>query len=159
MTNTDANREFRNALGTFTTGVTVVTTLDAKNCPVGMTVNSFASVSLEPPLVLWSLGEASRYCNAFMNCQHFAISVLNAEQKMISQLFASPDDSKFDQIDWSPGYKNLPLIDNCIAHFQCTTENTYPGGDHIIFVGRVLEFSYNSSAPLAFNCGQYYTLK
>jgi len=158
MADSDTFRNLRNALGTFTTGITVVTAQNQKNQPIGMTVNSFSSVSLDPPLILWSLSEESSYCDTFLHCQHFAVNVLSSDQMAISQLFASPENNKFANIDWQTGEHHLPLIDGAIAKFQCSVEHLHPGGDHTIIIGRVLEYDYSSSEPLVFNRGQYYTL-
>ncbi len=154
----DQNRNLRNALGCFATGITVVTTLDAEE-PVGMTVNSFASVSLEPPLVSWCLAKKSHYYDIFMATDIFAINVLSEHQEHISQLFASADENRFTKTDWQRGHHDLPLLSGCIAHLECRTEHLYPGGDHTILVGRILSHSYNYLQPLIFSHSEYKTLK
>lgn len=155
----DAHRELRNALGKFATGITVITTRDENNNPVGMTVNSFASVSLTPPLVLWCLGEASSTCDAFLHCRHFAINILRADQQAISQLFASPGERQFEQQSWQSGPEGSPLLGQALAHFECSMEHQYQGGDHTIIVGRVSHFEQFEGEPLVFSQGQYRTLQ
>ncbi len=151
----DLNRELRNALGCFATGITVITALDKDQQPMGMTVNSFASVSLEPPLISWCLAKNCHFYDAFMAAEHFAVNILSDQQENLSQLFASPIEDKFAQADWQPGIEGLPLLAGCIAHLECQREQDYPGGDHSILIGRVLNFDYNSQSPLIFSQCQY----
>lgn len=158
MTDFQDTKELRNAMGTFATGITVVTTLDGQNEPVGMTVNSFSSVSLDPPLVLWCLAETSNYCDIFLNADYFAINILSADQQPLSQLFASPEENKFSQTDWHAGVQKMPLFPGCIAHMECRIEHRHAGGDHIILVGLVLNFKHTDAAPLVFSRGDYHSL-
>lgn len=148
-------RQLRNALGHFATGVTIVTTLDAEREPVGVTVNSFSSVSLEPPLVLWSLARKSWSLPAFENAEHFAIHVLGSDQQDLSDRFARASSDKFGAVETRPGLGDVPLLNGCAAVFECTTEHRYDGGDHIILVGRVQAFSVCDKAPLLFYRGRY----
>ena len=148
-------KAFRSALGQFATGVTVVTTLDNNGNKVGMTVNSFSSVSLDPMLVLWSIGRSSACFDSFVNAQHFGIHVLNANQKQVSNQFASNCQDRFSGIDHQQGIGDIPLLTEYSAAFQCTTENTYEGGDHVIIVGRVVEFENREQPPLIFHAGKY----
>lgn len=154
----DHQREFRNALGSFATGIAVVTTIDTTGNPIGMTINSFASVSLDPPLVLWSIGKSSAYLNAFITSQRFAIHVLKSDQEAISNAFAARDDNKFELVDWLAGPHGIPLLHECCSRFVCGVEQRHEGGDHIILVGRVMDFEYRDSEPLLFHCGQYKSL-
>ena len=148
-------RAFRNALGAFTTGVTVVTTRDGSGRDVGLTVNSFNSVSLEPPLVLWSLARNSGSLPAFMDAEHFAVHILAADQEPMSNLFAQRGADKFAGIDVARGEGGVPLLPGCSARFRCRTAFRHEGGDHEIFVGEVLGFEAFERAPLVFHRGGY----
>lgn len=148
-------KEFRNALGQFATGVTVITTLDKDGNKVGMTANSFSSVSLDPMLVLWSIAKTAGAFEIFNEADHFAIHVLNADQQQVSNQFASKAVDRFEGIDCNVGHGGVPLLTDYSAVFQCDTEARYEGGDHIILVGRVVDFDYKSHAPLLFHAGRY----
>jgi len=145
----------RNALGQFATGVTVVTTLTEGRCPVGVTANSFTSVSLEPPLILWNLRKASRSFSAFERSRGFVVNVLSEAQRDIAMRFASPFDDRFSDISWHEGVCGAPVIEGSLATFQCDYVAQYPGGDHGIFVGRVLSFQTVSGRPLLFFRGGF----
>jgi flavin reductase (DIM6/NTAB) family NADH-FMN oxidoreductase RutF len=151
-------REFRDALGSFATGLTVVTTVDDRQTPVGMTVNSFASVSLDPPLVLWSVGRDSNCYDIFSAAGHFAIHVLHSGQEDLSRLFAGLNGDRFADLEWRPGTEGIPILPDCRACFQCAVEHRYEGGDHLILVGRVMELSVSDRAPLVFYAGNYRAL-
>src|SRR3954471_8460850 len=148
-------RDFRNALGTFATGVTIVTAMSADGRPYGVTCNSFASVSLNPPLVLWSLGMFSQGLSVFQNASHFAVNVLGASQQALASKFAKSSEEKFIDVKWSPGLGGAPLLADSVANFQCRAANRYYGGDHVIFLGAVEAYSYNGSEPLLFARGGY----
>ena len=148
-------RDFRNALGTFATGVTIVTAMTGDDKPYGLTCNSFASVSINPPLVLWSLGTYSQGLPIFQNASHFAINVLGASQQALSAKFAKPSPDKFVGVDWKPGLGNAPLLADCVACFQCRAASRYYGGDHVIFLGAVEAYTYNRNEPLLFARGGY----
>src|SRR5476651_2544959 len=148
-------RDFRNALGTFATGVTIITAAGADGRPYGLTCNSFASVSLNPPLVLWSLGMFSQALSVFRNTTHFAVNVLGASQQALAAKFAKSSEDKFAGVEWTPGLGNAPLLAECVANFQCRTANRYYGGDHVIFLGAVEAYSYNRNEPLLFARGGY----
>ncbi len=156
---TDHQRELRNALAAFATGVALVTTADDAGAPVGMTINSFASVSLNPPLVLWSIDKKSVWFDTFTRCNHFAIHVLTHDQQEISNTFAARNNNRFDLVNWQPDPHGTPLLDDCCSRFVCRTEHRYDGGDHIILVGRVLDFEYRDSLPLLFHRGEYKSLR
>ncbi|MDR7031322.1 flavin reductase [Mesorhizobium sp. BE184] len=147
-------KAFRRALGSFPTGVSIITTpgLDA---PAGVTANSFASVSLDPPLVLWSIAHTSRSHAAFRQSAHFAINILADDQVGVSQAFASASYDKFSLVDWHRGGTGSPLIDNALAYFDCVCEARHEGGDHTIMIGRVIEFGRSEGSPLAFSQGRY----
>src|SRR5947199_1871087 len=148
-------RDFRNALGTFATGVTIVTAMAADGKPYGVTCNSFASVSLNPPLVLWSLGMFSQGLSTFQNTSHFAVNVLGASQQALASRFAKSSGDKFVGVEWAPGLGGAPLLAGSVANFQCRAANRYYGGDHIIFLGAVEAYSYNRLEPLLFARGGY----
>ena len=146
---------FRAALGTFTTGVTIITTQTEEGAPVGITANSFNSVSLNPPLVLWSLSKQARSLPVFSSGKHWNVHVLSTEQETLSGRFATQGEDKFAEIELDNGVSAAPLLQNCTARFQCRTAFQYEGGDHVIFVGEVLAFDHSDRAPLAFQSGQY----
>ena len=153
---TEGNRtEFRKALGAFATGVTIVTTLDANEEPVGVTASSFNSVSLDPPLVLWSLAKKSHSRDAFCSSGHFAIHVLADTQEDLSNKFARFGADKFDGTAWSSGSLRSPLLADYAAVFECKTRHLYEGGDHLILVGEVVAFDARDRAPLLFHSGRY----
>ena len=149
------SRELRDALGHFATGVTIVTTTDAEGQPVGVTVNSFASVSLDPPLVLWSLAKRSFSLPAFTQAGGFATHVLASNQQAQSDRFARGAGDKFNGVDTAQGIDGIPLLPGCAAVFECSTEHQYDGGDHLIFVGRVRKLHVDDRAPLLFYRGRY----
>jgi 3-hydroxy-9,10-secoandrosta-1,3,5(10)-triene-9,17-dione monooxygenase reductase component len=155
MVQTKDPREFRNALGQFTTGVTVVTALDADGNPVGMTANSFSSVSLEPMLILWSIAKSCSSFAAFNQADHFTIHVLHAEQQVISNQFAAKGGDRFAGVEYASGHGGVPILTDYCARFECTTEHRYEGGDHIILVGRVEQYDHKSKNPLIFHAGRY----
>jgi flavin reductase (DIM6/NTAB) family NADH-FMN oxidoreductase RutF len=146
-------RELRNALGCFATGVTVVTTMTDRG-PIGITANSFASVSLDPPLVLWSPARRSSRFPAFEVATHFAIHVLAEDQRALADDFARSA-SPFDARPWTPGRGGAPLLDGCAARFECAHAAGYDGGDHLIVVGEVLAFTHSDARPLIFHRGGY----
>lgn len=150
-------RAFRSAAGEFMTGVTIVTTRDADGEPAGLTANSFSSVSLDPPMVLFSVGRDSTSLDAFMAENGFAIHVLAADQQDLSMRFASKGIDRFEGVDWSPGHNDLPVISGALSVFECDTTHVYDGGDHLIFVGTVKRLTHTESdAPaLGYFRGRY----
>jgi len=148
-------RDFRNALGTFATGVTIITAVADDGKPYGLTCNSFASVSINPPLVLWSLGMYSQGVPIFQNASHFAVNVLGVSQQALASKFAKSGVDRFDGVDWKPGLGKAPLIADSVAYFQCRAANRYYGGDHVIFLGAVEAYAYNKSEPLLFVSGGF----
>ena len=146
----DTSRAYRDALGRFGTGVTIVTAPG----PVGITANSFASVSLDPPLVLWSVDCGSDRYGEFCAARHSAIHVLTAEQADMALAFAR-NGHAFDGHDWEPGAEGVPLFANCLARFECTLEAAHPGGDHTILVSRVTRATIGDGAPLLFMGGRF----
>lgn len=148
-------RDFRNALGAFATGVTIITAMADDGRPVGLTCNSFASVSLNPPLVLWSLVIYSPNMSAFQNASHFAVNVLGASQQNLATQFARSADDKFAGVNWRLGLGDAPVLADTVATFECRSVDRYYGGDHVIFLGSVEAYAYNSSEPLLFAQGAF----
>ena len=148
-------REFRNALGHFATGVTVITAQSRTGELVGVTANSFNSVSLDPPMVLWSLSKTSRGLPFFLDTEYFCVNVLAADQVSVSNHFAGKKERKFTDIDYEQGVGGAPLLRECAARFQCRTAFTYEGGDHLIFVGEVIAFDHTGKAGLVYHQGKY----
>lgn len=158
----DEQRRLRDALGLFATGITVITTVDQSDAgrPIGMTANSFASLSLKPPLVLWNLGDHADCFDVFRVASHFAIHVLHAEQEHMSTRFATKGADKFAGLDWSSGVLGSPILSDYAACFECRTEAIHTGGDHLIVVGQVERFDARSeSEPLLYYRGRYRHLK
>ncbi|MCY1225250.1 p-hydroxyphenylacetate 3-hydroxylase, reductase component [compost metagenome] len=153
-TKIDAPR-FRKALGSFTTGVTVVTTHGEDGKDYGLTANSFNSVSMDPPMVLWSLGKKSSSLPAFQATGHFAVHILAADQEQISNQFARSGADKFAGCEVGRGHGHVPLLDGCSARFECRVVHRYEGGDHVIFVGEVMNFNSFERPPLVFHGGNY----
>lgn len=148
-------REFRNAVGAFATGVVVVTARDQSGTPVGVTANSFTSVSLDPPLVLWCLAKNAQSCLAFEQAEHFAVHILSAEQEDISTRFATRGENKFAGVGVDAGHGDTPLLGGSCTRMQCKTSAIHDGGDHIIIVGEVIAIDTNDIAPLVFHRGRY----
>ena len=151
----DPRQAFRAALGAFATGVTIATTRDGAGDPVGVTASSFNSVSLDPPLVLWSLSRASLSRAAFEASGHFAVHVLAASQQALSDAFARSGADKFAAVEWSEGLLGSPILSRYAALFQCRTRHQYDGGDHVIIVGEVVGFDARDEPPLLFHHGRY----
>ncbi len=150
--------ELRHALGCFATGVAVVTTLGDHGVPVGLTINSFNSVSLSPPLILWSLARSAPSFAAFCDHGGFAINILADDQLDICRQFARPSSDKFAGIEYRRGYRNVPLIEHSAAQLECRTHARYPGGDHEIHLGEVVSVSTSDKPPLLFHRGQFTSL-
>src|ERR1044072_7798286 len=148
-------RDFRNALGTYATGVTIITAVAADGKPYGLTCNSFASVSLNPPLVLWSLGMFSQGLSIFQNASHFTVNVLGASQQALASQFAKSSGDKFAGVEWTPGLGNAPVLADSVANFQCRAANRYYGGDHIIFLGAVEAYAYDGQERPLFARGGF----
>ncbi len=146
-------RAFRDALGRFATGVTVVTTR-TDHGPLGITANSFAALSLDPALVMWAPGKFSRRFGAFAEAPCFAIHVLAEDQLALAEHFAA-NGSDFDLPDLVESADGVPLLANCLARFECQRHAVYPGGDHAIVVGQVTQVSTRDGAGLSFFAGQY----
>ena len=143
-------KNLRNVLSKFATGVTVVSTIDCDGKPIGMTANSFTSVSLDPPLVLWSIGINQPSYNAFLKAKGYSVSILSKDQKDICDLFSSPIENKFSDIDYTLTDNGFPIIQKSLAWFDCLKWNNYPGGDHQILVGEIKNFYADENDPLIF---------
>jgi flavin reductase (DIM6/NTAB) family NADH-FMN oxidoreductase RutF len=149
-------RELRSAFGSFATGVTVVTSLAADGSLLGITVNSFSSVSLDPPLVSFSVDRGAFSLAAFQAAGCFAINVLSTDQEDISNRFAKASDDKWADVTFDTWETGCPILPGTLASFDCRTWQTYDGGDHVIFVGEVAQMSLNSDLdPLLFFRGRY----
>ena len=150
--------DFRAALGTFATGVTIVTARDAAGLPVGITANSFNSVSLAPPLVLWSLARIAGSMPAFERGSHYAINILAADQHTLALRFASKAIDRFAGVPFRIGPSGAPVLDGAAAVFECFNRSQYEEGDHVIFVGEVERCAHRPGAqPLIFHGGRYFT--
>jgi len=147
-------RALRQALGSFATGVTVITTRTEDGRRVGVTASSFNSVSLDPPLILWSLSGRSPNLPAFRDGSHFAVNVLAADQLDLCNRFGRPLDDKFAGLEVGEGLGGAPLLPGAVAQFECACEAAYPGGDHLIILGRVLRFRWSDQTPLLFCQGR-----
>lgn len=155
----DDTRALRRALGAFATGVTIVTARSQGTAePVGFTANSFTSVSLEPPLLLVCLAHTSRGYRLFREAEGFAVNVLAAEQEAIAKLFATPGADKFAATAWHPGRTGAPIIEGCLATFDCATHQRLTAGDHDILMGRVLGFTRREGEALLFHGGAFQRL-
>jgi len=151
----EAQKKLREALGSFATGVTVVTTTTPDGRRIGLTANSFTSVSLDPPLVLWSLNRRSANLDTFRCADHFAINVLSAAQHALCWRFARPTEGdRFDGVALTPSRLQLPVIEDSLATFECSKYDMYEAGDHVVFVGRVEDFSKGSGDALIFSAGR-----
>lgn len=148
----------RQVFGCFATGVTIVTACDAEGRPRGMTANSFTSVSLNPPLILICVSTQAPIWPVFAAAETFAVNVLSAEQREISQRFARPSEDKFAGIAWRKGAFDVPLIDHAAAYLACRRVREIEAGDHIILLGEVVHFAHQPAAPLLFHRGAYAAL-
>jgi flavin reductase (DIM6/NTAB) family NADH-FMN oxidoreductase RutF/DNA-binding MarR family transcriptional regulator len=147
-------RILRRALGNFATGVIVATASDGED-RVGVTANSFSSVSLDPPLILWSIDKRSGSLPVFRRASHFAVNILAMDQIELSNRFARPHEDRYAGVPWRPGLGGCVLLDGASANFQCERTGILEGGDHWILVGRVLAFEDKGTAPLLYHQGSY----
>ncbi len=148
----------RGALGRFATGVTIVTCVDAQGGFIGLTANSFNSLSLSPPLVLWSLRRSSPSLEAFVAARRFAVNVLTEAQVDLSRRFATRVEHKFDDGAWALSEHGAPVLAGCAAVFECEQHSHQEVGDHCLFIGRVLAFGESALPPLVFQGGHYHLL-
>ena len=148
----------RNAFGCFPSGVTIVSLKDSDDKPTGITVSSFSSLSLNPPLCLFSIGKEQASRPFFESSDHFVVNILSAQQESIAWQFAKPIEDKFENVTYTENENGVPIIDGNIAHFCCRKWAVYEGGDHIILVGEVLDFNLSESDALIFFKGKINTI-
>jgi flavin reductase (DIM6/NTAB) family NADH-FMN oxidoreductase RutF len=151
--------DFRNALGCFATGITVVTAQTADQQPLGVTINSFSSVSLDPPLVLFSLARVGGHCQEFISAGKFAVNVLAQHQRSLSDRFSMARDNRFEGIDYELGANGCPVFPGSLVVFECETFEVHDGGDHAVFICKVTHVMAGEEEPaLIFHRGQYHEL-
>lgn len=148
-------KKFRRALGNFATGVTIITARAHDGTNVGVTASSFSSLSIDPPLILWSSMKETPSCKLFETASHFAVNILASDQMEMSNHFARQQDDKFAGYEWEAGIGGAPVFPNCAGRFQCESYDKLDGGDHWIFVGRVVSFDDYGRSPLCFHQGSY----
>lgn len=146
--------ELKRAFGSFPTGVTVMTTLDADGAPVGMTASSFNTVSMDPPLILWSIRLDSQKRAAFNANDRFAVNVLSADQSGACYGFARPEGAAFDSHAWRPGTAGIPLLDEAAAHMECRVWSRHEAGDHEILIGEITSLGVREAEPMVFYAGR-----
>jgi flavin-dependent trigonelline monooxygenase, reductase component len=150
-----ASREFRSACGRFATGVTIASVVDAKGAPYGLTVSSFTSVSLDPPLILICLGHAVAAIHHFRAAAHFGINILAEDQRALSERFARKGQDRFDGVAWQPGVTGVPLLPGVLAAIECAVHRIVPMGDHDILVGEMVHAQVKAGEPLLHFAGGY----
>ena len=143
--------EFKKALGNYPTGVTVVTAFDEQNNPMGLTVNSFASVSIDPLLILWSIDKKSGSYEAFLKVNKFAVNILADDQADLCGLFASKVEDRFSQCTWEKTERELPVFPGALSQLECEVDKTIDAGDHIIFIGKVINILNEDKNPLLYH--------
>ena len=148
-------KQFRQTLGAFLTGVTVVSTLDEQGRPIGFTANSFTSVSLDPPLVLVCLAKTSANCDRFCGANAYAINILAEDQQHISGVFASRVEDRYEQVEWHSEKTGSPILDNVVAWLDCSMHEVVDAGDHFILIGKVEAFDHSNRSPLGYLRGNY----
>ena len=149
-------QHLRRAMGRFATGVTVVTTCGPDGKLEGVTANSFSTVSLDPPLVLWSLSRRAGSFDTFQTAKHFVVNVLSADQIDLCRHFATRSEDKLSGVAFRDGLGGCPVLPDVLAHFECVREAVIEGGDHCIFIGRVVEASHRDGEPLVFSAGGFH---
>lgn len=149
------SHDLRRALGSFVTGITIITTTDDSGRPVGVTVSSFSSLSLSPPMVLWCIAADARSAETFASSARFAAHVLAHDQWPLAERFATRGSDKFAALDWQWSDEQVPLIAGCAAVFECGREAVHSGGDHLIVTGLIRRFAVRNVDPLAYHRGRY----
>ena len=148
--------ELRDALGCFATGITIVTTVGPRGELIGITANSFNSVSLDPPLILFSLNRRAHSLRVFLSTQTFAVNILREDQEALSKRFAQALEDKWSGVEYETWDTGCPILADALAGFECKIRHTYHGGDHVIFVGEVLRLRHDPNGrPLLFYRGRY----
>lgn len=150
-----SRRRLRDMLGQFATGVAIITTVDDGGALLGVTCNSFTSVSLDPPLILWSIAKTSLSGPAFTEGKAFAVNVLEANQEDLALRFAKTGADKFSGVAWHGGLEGVPLLEGCVAYMECRVDARYPGGDHEIILGAVERYVNQALDPLLFHSGEF----
>ncbi|WP_251551668.1 flavin reductase family protein [Neobacillus muris] len=150
MSNQETVEVFKQIMGSYPTGVTIITTVNEEGSPVGLTVNSFASVSLDPLMVLWCLDRKSSHISAFKNSIGFAVHILAADQSELCWTFAGKSLDRFSKADWSYSDNNLPVISGALGIMECKTVQTIDAGDHIIFIGQILDINKQDKEPMLY---------
>ena len=148
MSQSDSSKAFRQCLGQFATGVTVVTCCNSEGAPCGITASSFSAVSLNPPLVLWNIAKTSNSLRAYLDAEYFAIHVLTADQLALSNHFAQSVHTLYDDIAWTRSENDVPILPVCLARFDCSTHEIHDSGDHYTIVGHVDDFCLEDDDPL-----------
>ncbi len=149
-------RQFRDALGCFATGVSVITSINQQNEPLGVTVNSFSSVSLDPPLILFSLGHGGNHCNEFKQSGKFAVNILSGSQMHLCERFASPIEDRFSDIEYTVGENGVPVFEDSLAILECETFALQEAGDHLVFICKVTNVvAQTEEPPLLFYKGSF----
>lgn len=151
MSNIDLQQQFKQALGNYPTGVTVVTAFTEDHQPIGLTVNSFASVSLDPTLILWSIDKKSSLLEPFVKADKFAVNILAEDQANVCMIFATKVEDRFGQISWEKSERDLPVIHGSQSQLECKTFQQIDAGDHIIFIGEVLHIHNEEKSPLLYH--------
>jgi flavin reductase (DIM6/NTAB) family NADH-FMN oxidoreductase RutF len=150
---------YRRACAQFTTGITVVTVVDRQGHPHGITMNSFSSVSLDPPLVLVSIDLRNAILGHFLSASLFAINILAEHQELLSRTFSSPAENRFNGVDWHPAASGTPLLDDALAHLECSMVRTFETGDHVVLIGQVQRAAFSEGAkPLVYFNSAYRNL-
>lgn len=152
------SRELRRALGSFATGITIVTARAPDGRLAGVTANSFCSVSLDPPLVLWCLAGSAPSRTIFSHASHFAVHVLAEDQLALSDRFCKPSRNKFAGLETAEGLGGAPILDGVVALFECRREQRHDAGDHVILIGRVERYHHTNRAPLVFHASGFRSL-
>ncbi|MBK3495566.1 flavin reductase family protein [Viridibacillus sp. YIM B01967] len=147
----EQQQAFRKALGNYPTGVTVVTTFNEDHNPLGLTVNSFASVSLDPLLILWSIDKKSKSYNEFIKTKKFAVNILASDQQDLCNLFASKNEDRFSQCDWRESIQGLPVLEDTLSILECETAEQVNAGDHTVLIGRVINIENAEKEPLLYH--------
>lgn len=148
-------KAFRNSLGNFATGVAIITVNCKNKGDLGLTVNSFSSVSLDPPLILWSINRNSDLFDTFIETKVFTVNILNEEQQELSNQFSRKEEHSLENYHWARGKNGCKIVPDSLVSFDCDTFEKLDGGDHIIFVGKVTDFETRSGKPLLFSQGKY----
>lgn len=151
-------KTLRNILGQYATGVTIITTRGQDGRNIGMTANSFSSLSLDPPLILWSLSKTAPSLPEFNAAKYFAIHMLAQEHHQLSNHFARGAADKFSGVAHTDSEEGIPLLDNALVTLVCENHQQFDGGDHIIYIGKITRFHQREGAPLVFHAGQYQSL-